>query len=114
MIMSCYPRLAKFFFEWMDIYDASFERQECHLASRLPAFPRVDKLVAWATEGFLMACWLSLQDHVDKVKYRPYHSDEYHLRKGQLEEQLEQFLIDMEALLQTGFPPDWGRESHSK
>jgi hypothetical protein len=84
MIMSRYPRLTKFFFEWADIYDASFDRQECHLSSRLQTFPSVDELVAWATEGFLMACWLSLQDHVYEVKYMPYGSVEYHLRKGRL------------------------------
>ncbi|KAN0072971.1 hypothetical protein V8E54_009085 [Elaphomyces granulatus] len=56
-----YPRLAKFFFEWADIiYDASFERQECHLGRRLKVFPCVDELVAWQTEGLLLAC---LQDH---------------------------------------------------
>ena len=35
VIVSRYPRLAKFFFEWAGIYDASFERQECHLGSGL-------------------------------------------------------------------------------
>lgn len=113
-IMSRYPRLSKSFFEWADIYDDSFERQECHYGSRLPTFPCVDELVAWATEGVLMACWLSLQDHVYEVKYMPHGSFEYYLRKGQLEEELERFLVDMEALLQAEFPPGQGQESHSK
>ncbi|KAN0078897.1 hypothetical protein V8E54_005410 [Elaphomyces granulatus] len=109
------PRIdVGFFFEWADIYDDSFERQECHYGSRLPTFPCVDELVAWATEGVLMACWLSLQDHVYEVKYMPHGSFEYYLRKGQLEEELERFLVDMEALLQAEFPPGQGQESHSK
>jgi len=31
---------------------ASFERQECHLGSRLKVFPCVDELVAWQQKGF--------------------------------------------------------------
>jgi hypothetical protein len=47
--------------------------------SRLDVFPCVDELVAWQTEGFLLACW---QDHVSEARYRPYDSAEYHLQKG--------------------------------
>jgi hypothetical protein len=47
-------------FEWRDIYETSFERQECHYGVPAPLFPQVEELVAWATEGFLMACWLAL------------------------------------------------------
>ena len=39
---------------------------------------------------------------------------EYHLQKGRLEEELERFLIDMEALLRAEYPPGQGQESHSK
>jgi hypothetical protein len=112
--VSRYPRLAKFFFEWADIYDASFERQECHLGSGLRPLPCVDELVAWQTEGFLLACWLSLLDHVSEIRYKPEFSLEYHLQKGRLEEELERFLIDMEALLRAEFPPGQVQESHSK
>jgi hypothetical protein len=60
VIVSRYPRLVKSFFEWADIYDDSFERQECHYGSGSKVFPCVYELVAWQTEGFLLACWLSL------------------------------------------------------
>jgi hypothetical protein len=100
-----YPRLAKFYFEWRDIYETSFERQECDLGSGADAFPHVEELVTWATEGFLMACWLALQDNVKEVKYDP-DTTKYYLLKGQLEEELVRFLTDMEALLSAKSPKD--------
>ena len=71
VIESRYPHLATFYFEWRDIYETSFERQECHCGVRAPPFPQVEELVSWATEGFLMACWLALQDNVTEVEYEP-------------------------------------------
>jgi hypothetical protein len=69
----------------------------------------VEELVAWATEGFLMACWLVLQDNVAEVKYDPLIGPTgYHLLKGQLEEELVRFLTDMEALLPEKSPKDQG------
>jgi hypothetical protein len=40
----------------------------------------VDELVTWATEGFLLACWLALQDNVKEVEYSPI-DEEYDLQK---------------------------------
>jgi hypothetical protein len=102
-----YPRLAKLYFEWRDmlLYEISFERRECYLGNGGDAFPHVEELVTWATEGFLMACWLALQDNVEEVKYGP-ETTEYYLRKGQLEEELVRFLTDMEALLSAKSPND--------
>jgi hypothetical protein len=94
-----YPCLAEFYFEWVQIYDESFRRQECHLSSYLPVFAKVDELVAWETEGFLLACWLALQDDVREFALNYNHSSAYHLRKGQLEKELAQFLIYMEEFL---------------
>jgi hypothetical protein len=53
VIESRYPHLAKFYFEWRDIYETSFERQESHRGVPAPSFPQVEELVAWATEGML-------------------------------------------------------------
>jgi hypothetical protein len=39
LIVSRYPGLAKFFFEWARIYGASFERQECHLVEWIRCVP---------------------------------------------------------------------------
>ena len=64
MIEGRYPNLTTFYFEWRDIYETSFERQECHFGVKAPTFPQVEELVSWATEGVLMACWLALQDNV--------------------------------------------------
>jgi len=90
VIEARYPRLAKFYFEWVDIYDDAFERQECNLGSDLFVFPKVDDYMAWQTEGLLLGCWLVLQDHVQEVEF-----GSYHLRKGHLEEALQRFLTQM-------------------
>ncbi|KAN0074279.1 hypothetical protein V8E54_008216 [Elaphomyces granulatus] len=100
-----YPNLATFYFEWRDIYETSFERQECHLGVKAPTFPQVEELVSWATEGFLMACWLALQDNVTEVEYGP-RDTKYCLEKGRLDQELLRFLTDMEALLSAGSPTD--------
>ena len=83
------------------------ERQECDLGIQADAFPHVEELVAWAAEGFLMACWLALQDNVKEVKYDPGTGPtKYYLLKGQLEDELMRFLTDMEALLSEKSPKD--------
>jgi hypothetical protein len=64
IIRERYPLLAPLYLEWHDIYENAFERQECHLGRNINVFPRVDEQVAWETEGFLIACWLALQDDV--------------------------------------------------
>ena len=51
-----------------------------------------------------MACWLALQDNVKEVKYDP--ETEYYILKGQLEDELLRFLMDMEALLSPKSPKD--------
>jgi hypothetical protein len=100
VIKDRYPRLAKFYFEWCGIYETAFGRPEYRLGINADVFPRVEELVAWATEGFLIACWLSLQDNVVEVKYDPLIDPTgYRLVKGKLEEELVRFLTDMEALL---------------
>jgi hypothetical protein len=100
-----YPRLAKFYFEWHDMFEDAFVRQECHLGSKLEQFPQVDELVAWATEGFLVVCWLALQANVKDAEYGPLtRANGYYLRKGRLEEELVRFLVDMEALLSAESP----------
>jgi len=94
VIESRYPQLAKFYWEWHDIYETSFERQECHCGADAPTFPQVEELVSWATEGFLIACWLALQDNVTEVECWPddNHDIRYHLVKGRLDEELRRFI----------------------
>jgi len=109
VIESRYPQLAKFYWEWRDIYETSFERQECHCGAKAPTFPQVEELVSWATEGFLIACWLALQDNVTEVQCWPgddHTTNRYHLVKGRLDEELLRFLTDMEALLSAESPTD--------
>ncbi|KAN0066771.1 hypothetical protein V8E54_015161 [Elaphomyces granulatus] len=90
VIEARYPRLAKFYFEWVDIYDDAFQRQECNLGSDSWVFPKMEDYLAWKTEGLLLACWLVLQDHVQEVEF-----ESYYLRKGHLEEELQRFLVHM-------------------
>jgi hypothetical protein len=86
-----YPRLAEVYFEWVEIHENAFVLQELHLGREAELFPEKDDYLAWYTEGFLLACWLALQDDVQEVDYNGYH-----LRKGRLEEELVQFLVNMD------------------
>ena len=65
-----YPLLDPFYFEWREIYESAFEQQKCHLGSGKEVFAEVHERVAWETEGFLIACWLALQDDVEEVEYK--------------------------------------------
>jgi hypothetical protein len=87
-----HPRLpVNFYFDWVQIYNDAFERQECHFGSLLPVFPKVEDRLAFETEGLLLACWLALQDDVQEVEYSQYSS--FLLRKGHLEEEILRFLF---------------------
>ena len=68
-IESRYPRLAPYYFDWQDRYESSFENQECHLGADAEVFPDPHVRAAWEVEGCLMACWLALQEDVEKVEY---------------------------------------------
>ena len=94
-----YPTLAPLYFEWQEIYETAFERQKCHLGSGKEVFPGVHERVAWEAEGLLIACWLALQDDVEKVEYKP--SKAYRLERGWMEGELLRFLGDMEVLLES-------------
>jgi hypothetical protein len=96
-IESLYPSWKPFFLSWGDIYETSFEQQECHLGIGVEVFKCVRERVAWETEGILVACWLALQSHVEEVQYLP--GGEYLLEKGNMEKELHRFLINMESLL---------------
>ena len=41
-----YPCLAKSYFEWHDIYETSFEREEYHLGINADVFPHVEELTS--------------------------------------------------------------------
>lgn len=92
-----YPTLAPFYFEWQDIFNTAFERQECHLGSGKPVFSESHQRVAWETEGFLIACFLALQDDVEEVEYQA--SGTYRVERMTLEGEWGRFLSDMETLL---------------
>jgi len=91
-----YPRLAKTYSEWLDYYENSFNNPHCYgLDTEMEEFPEADEDLAWHIEGFLLACWLALQDDVREVQTQ---CEGYHLQKGRLEEELVRYLMALENL----------------
>ncbi|PGH01053.1 hypothetical protein AJ79_08022 [Helicocarpus griseus UAMH5409] len=93
-----YPALAPFYFSWHEAYEESFEKQECHLGSGAEVFPEVEARVAWEVAGSLMACWLALQDEVERVSYEA-PTGTYEICEKSMEGMLERFLLDANELL---------------
>lgn len=93
-----YPLLAPLFFAWRGRYEDAFYEQEIHLGSKAEVFSDVEVRVAWFVEGFLMACWLTLQREVASVEFLPGHTT-YTVDKATVNEELKRFLEDMDALL---------------
>jgi len=93
-VIECrYPVLGSFYQAWLKSYNTAFEQRKCDLCSGADVFSDLHERVAWETEGFLMACWLGLQDSVEVVEYAP--SQLYRIEKGGME--LHRFLGDMEG-----------------
>jgi hypothetical protein len=115
-----YTAWVKSFSEWDDIHNDSFWCQ-WESGKGDSAFAELDEFVAWLTEGFLLSCWLALQDDVREVDYAPAYYPSYYdgtllrdttgrpyekvynLRKGQLEKELMQFLMHTEELVSRCF-----------
>ena len=56
------------YLKWVEKYDKSFERGECHLGSGGKLFTDPVERAAWALEGLLLGCWLALQPGVSEVE----------------------------------------------
>lgn len=87
--------------DWRDRYTAAFEKQEVHLGSHKHPFPDMEERKAWAVEGLLLACWLSLQPDVENVEYGP-GFDKVDLNKDSADTALQTFLGELENFLQKG------------
>ncbi|KAI0000081.1 hypothetical protein F4779DRAFT_635726 [Xylariaceae sp. FL0662B] len=95
---SWYPPLASYFFDWRNVFKTEIERQGIHLGSGEKVFDNPKECVAWCTEGFMMACWLVLQQDVETVEYCLPNRTAYNLKKDNLNRQLHKFLVDIETL----------------
>ncbi|QSS56713.1 hypothetical protein I7I53_05005 [Histoplasma capsulatum var. duboisii H88] len=93
-----YPTLAPFYLAWRDVYERSFEQQGCDMGSGLEPFPNTADRVAWEVEGFLIACWLGLQDDTKQVLYT-LPTSTYQIDKKSKDSVLRQFLIDEDDIL---------------
>ncbi|KAL2369017.1 hypothetical protein BDBG_08937 [Blastomyces gilchristii SLH14081] len=93
-----YPTLAPFYLAWRDIYEKSFEQQGCDRGSGLEPFPDIADRVAWEVEGFLIACWLVLQDDTERVTYTIL-AGTYQIDKKSTDSVLRQFLIDEDDII---------------
>ncbi|OAX82788.1 hypothetical protein ACJ72_02860 [Emergomyces africanus] len=93
-----YPSLAPFYLAWRDSYEKSLEQQGCGRGSGLDPFPEIADRVTWEVEGFLIACWLVLQDDTDRVTYTIL-TGTYQIDKKSMNSILQQFLIDEDNIL---------------
>lgn len=92
-----FPDIATPFFNWRDVYDDAFESQGLNLGNKAEVFPDAGERVTWYTEGFLMSCWIALQEIIETVQYKP-DAKVYNLCKGNLGEQFEEFIKDTDFL----------------
>lgn len=93
-----YPALDPCYYEWQEAYEKSFKRQGCHLGSRSEAFPDMTSRVAWEVAGFLITCFLLLQDDVGCVSYvLPKRT--YEIKKNGIKAATNMFLKDECELL---------------
>lgn len=90
--------LKRFYFAWQEAFESLFEQQACHLGSQSEVFPnRLERLVC-ELEGFLIACWLALQDDVEGVEYQP-GLTAYQVEKANVIEVMGQFMRDVDKRL---------------
>lgn len=97
------------FESWREVYETSFEAQECHLSSGPPVFADDRVRIGWILEGLLLGCWLALQEDVKSVSYKP-ESKEYLLLKDPESDQgllgfdtlIRRLLGDMQDILDEG------------
>jgi hypothetical protein len=95
-----YPTLAPFYFSWVRVFEESFEARECALGGDHGVFPDDVTTVAWEVAGFLIACWLVLQNDVECLEYIGVSfQNRYKIDKRNIEEKLREFLGDMNNLL---------------
>lgn len=91
-----YPALYPHYKAWEELYEKEFEKQGCHLGKSGAVFAEKAVGDAWQVEGFLMACWVALQEDVDQVKFER-GKVEYVIRRGNVGEVFKAFLEEMPA-----------------
>jgi hypothetical protein len=87
-----YPVLYPFFSRWVDSREAGFDSEFRNLDTDAETTTSCAEIVAWDINGFLMGCWLALQDDVDCVVFEP--SKKYLIRRETMESEFEIFLQD--------------------
>ncbi|KAJ0386468.1 hypothetical protein COL922a_004233 [Colletotrichum nupharicola] len=59
------------FARWIQQFNDSFTKGECHLSSFGVLFPDLEERQAWLVEGALLVAWLASQSDVGHVSYHP-------------------------------------------
>ena len=96
IIKDRYPALEPFYMEWRDLHEQyEDEYDKKRPGSRPHVFPNEEARIAWETQGFLIACWLVLQEGINGVDYSP-NVTWYKIRKDNMKAEMERFLIDVE------------------
>jgi hypothetical protein len=94
-----YPVLYPFFSHWVNSREIGFDQEFGQVNNDAEAITGRSEIVAWEINGFLMGCWMALQDDVDSVVFEP--SEKYEIRRDTMESELERFLRDKEIELQS-------------
>jgi hypothetical protein len=95
IIKDRYPALEPFYMEWRDLHEQyEDEHDKKRPGGRPHVFPNEEARIAWETQGFLIACWLVLQEGINGVDYSP-NVTWYKIRKDNMKAEMERFLVDV-------------------
>jgi len=89
-----YPELYPSYKEWQEFQEKIFARQFSADSENEDGAPSSAQLIAWAVDGFLISCWLVLQDDVSAIEYAP-ADVAYHMERSNLEAQFWGFIKDI-------------------
>lgn len=100
-IRARYPTLALFYELWHDEFENLTVEKEIYLGSDALLFDDVKGMVAWEVAGFLISCWLVMQEKVIEVGfYLEQATGKKVITKANVGEALVEFLKFEMAMLQ--------------
>lgn len=81
-------------------YEEAFTQQEIHFGAHAHVFPDLEGRIAWEVAGYLIACWLALQDDVECVEYHyAENSRAQKITKGDMDMSAARFLEHQMGIL---------------
>jgi len=89
-----YPELYPSYKEWQEFQEKIFARQFSADSENEDGALSRAQFIAWEVDGFLISCWLALQDDVSAIEYKPADVP-YHIDRSNLEAQFRGFMEDI-------------------